>query len=39
MTEMTSEEIGRFLSHGTFTGKLATIGKGGTPHVDPSGLF
>ena len=35
MTEMTSEEIFRFLSHGTFTGKLATIRKGGTPHVAP----
>ena len=33
MTEMTSQEIGRFLSHGTFTCKLATIRKGGTPIV------
>jgi hypothetical protein len=39
MTEMTSEEIGRFLSHGTFAGKLATTRKGETPHVDPIGLF
>ena len=35
MTEMTREEIRRFLSHGTFTGKLATVRKDGSPHVAP----
>ena len=35
MTEMTREEIRRFLVHGTFTGKLATVRKDGTPHVAP----
>ena len=35
MTEMTREEIRRFLGHGTFTGKLATVRKDGSPHVAP----
>lgn len=35
MTEMTREEIRGFLGHGTFTGKLATVRKDGTPHVAP----
>jgi PPOX class probable F420-dependent enzyme len=35
MTEMTKEEIRRFLNHGTFTGKLATVRKDGRPHVAP----
>jgi PPOX class probable F420-dependent enzyme len=35
MAKMTMEEIRRFLSHGTFTGKLATVRKNGSPHVAP----
>jgi PPOX class probable F420-dependent enzyme len=35
MSKMTMEEIRRFLSHGTFTGKLATVRKNGSPHVAP----
>jgi PPOX class probable F420-dependent enzyme len=35
MTEMSKAEIARFLMKGTFTGKLATIKKGGSPHVVP----
>jgi nitroimidazol reductase NimA-like FMN-containing flavoprotein (pyridoxamine 5'-phosphate oxidase superfamily) len=35
MAKMTIEEIRRFLSHGTFTGKLATVRKNGSPHVAP----
>ena len=35
MTEMSKEEIRRFLNHGTFTGKLATVRKDGSPHVAP----
>ena len=30
---MTKDEIRRFLLQGTFTGKLGTINKNGTPHV------
>ena len=32
---MTPDEIRAFLSHGTRTGKLATTGPGGQPHVMP----
>ena len=32
---MTKDEIRRFLLQGTFTGKLGTINKNGTPHVVP----
>lgn len=32
---MTAEEVRRFLLEGTRTGKLATVGKGGEPHVVP----
>jgi PPOX class probable F420-dependent enzyme len=32
---MTPDEIQAFLSHGTRTGKLATSGPGGQPHVMP----
>ena len=35
MTEMSKAEIARFLMKGTFTGKLATIKKGGSSHVVP----
>ena len=35
MSEMTNDEIRNFLLHGTFTGKLGTINKDGTPHVVP----
>ncbi|MGI9011357.1 MAG: PPOX class F420-dependent oxidoreductase [Nitrososphaeraceae archaeon] len=35
MPEMTKDEIRRFLLQGTFTGKLGTINKNGTPHVVP----
>ena len=35
MSEMTKDEIKNFLLHGTFTGKLGTINKDGTPHVVP----
>jgi PPOX class probable F420-dependent enzyme len=35
MTEMTDWEIKRFLMKGTFTGKLATVGKDGNSHVVP----
>ncbi|HEX9320253.1 MAG TPA: pyridoxamine 5'-phosphate oxidase family protein, partial [Nitrososphaeraceae archaeon] len=35
MTEMTNREIRRFLMKGTFTGKLATVGKDGNSHVVP----
>jgi len=35
MTEMTYREIRRFLMKGTFTGKLATVGKDGNSHVVP----
>jgi len=35
MSEMTKDEIKNFLLQGTFTGKLGTINKDGTPHVVP----
>ena len=33
--EMTKTEIREFLMHGTRTAKLATVGRGGAPHVMP----
>jgi PPOX class probable F420-dependent enzyme len=35
MPDMSKEEIRSFLLKGTFTGKLGTINKNGTPHVVP----
>jgi PPOX class probable F420-dependent enzyme len=35
MTEMSKVEVARFLIKGTFTGKLATVKKDGSPHVVP----
>jgi hypothetical protein len=35
MSEMTKDEIRSFLLRGTFTGKLGTISKNGTPHIVP----
>ena len=35
MQEMTKDEIHNFLLQGTFTGKLGTINKNGTPHIVP----
>ena len=35
MGEMTKREIKRFLTKGTFTGKLATVNKDGSSHVVP----
>jgi PPOX class probable F420-dependent enzyme len=35
MTEMSNEEIARFIMQGTFTGKLATVKKDGGSHVVP----
>ena len=35
MPEMTKDEIRSFLLQGTFTGKLGTVNKNGTPHVVP----
>jgi PPOX class probable F420-dependent enzyme len=35
MTEMSNEEIARFVMQGTFTGKLATVKKDGGSHVVP----
>jgi PPOX class probable F420-dependent enzyme len=35
MTEMSKEEIARFVMKGTFTGKLATVRKDGSSHVVP----
>jgi PPOX class probable F420-dependent enzyme len=35
MSEMTKDEIKKFLLQGTFTAKLGTINKDGTPHVVP----
>jgi PPOX class probable F420-dependent enzyme len=35
MTEMSKEEIARFIMQGTFTGKLATVRNGGSSHVVP----
>jgi PPOX class probable F420-dependent enzyme len=32
---MSKAEVARFLMHGTFTGKLATVKKDGSPHVVP----
>jgi hypothetical protein len=33
MTEMSKAEFARFLMQGTFTGKLATVKKDGSPHA------
>jgi PPOX class probable F420-dependent enzyme len=35
MAEMSKAEVARFLIQGTFTGKLATVKKDGSPHVVP----
>jgi len=35
MTEMSKTELVRFLMHGTFTGKLATVKEDGGSHVVP----
>jgi PPOX class probable F420-dependent enzyme len=35
MTEMSKKEIKKFLMHGAFTAKLATVKKDGGPHVVP----
>ena len=35
MPDMSKDEIKSFLLKGTFTGKLGTINKNGTPHVVP----
>jgi hypothetical protein len=35
MTEMPKEEIARFVMHGTFTGKPATVKTDGSSHVVP----
>ena len=35
MPEISKDEIRNFLLQGTFTGKLVTINKNGTPHVVP----
>jgi len=35
MAEMSKKEIRKFLMQGTFTGKLATVKKDGSPHVVP----
>jgi hypothetical protein len=35
ITEMSKKEIRKFLMQDTFTGKLATIKKDGSPHVVP----
>jgi PPOX class probable F420-dependent enzyme len=35
MTEMSKKQIEGFLMHGTFTAKLATVKKDGSPHVVP----
>ena len=35
MPEMSKDEIRNFPLQGTFTGKLETINKNGTPHVVP----
>jgi PPOX class probable F420-dependent enzyme len=35
MTGMSKAEVARFLMQGTFTGKLATVKKDGSPHVVP----
>src|ERR671918_1863547 len=36
MTYMSKMEIKKFLMHGTFTAKLATVKKDGSPHVVPA---
>ena len=36
MTFMSRMEIKKFLMHGTFTAKLATVNKDGSPHVVPT---
>jgi nitroimidazol reductase NimA-like FMN-containing flavoprotein (pyridoxamine 5'-phosphate oxidase superfamily) len=35
MTEMSEKEIKKFFMEGTFTAKLATVKKDGSPHVVP----
>lgn len=35
MKEMDNEQIKNFLRYGTFTAKICTIGKDGSPHVVP----
>ena len=35
MAQMTKSEIKKFLMKDTFTGKLATVKKNGSPHVVP----
>src|SRR5215211_1557840 len=35
MTEMSKAEIGRFLTKGTFTAKLATVKEDGSSHIVP----
>ena len=35
MTDMSKMEIEKFLTYGTFTAKLATVKKDGSPHVVP----
>lgn len=35
MKEMNNEQIKNFLRYGTFTAKICTIGKDGSPHVVP----
>lgn len=35
MTEMSQKEIKKFFMQGTFTAKLATVKKDGSPHVVP----
>jgi PPOX class probable F420-dependent enzyme len=35
MAEMSQKEIKRFLTQGTFTGKLATVKKDGSSHIVP----
>ena len=35
MTEMSKAEIGRFLTKGTFTAKLATVKEDGSAHIVP----
>ncbi len=35
MAVMSAEEIKKFLMQGTFTGKLATTNKDGSPHIVP----
>ena len=35
MAQMTKREIKKFLMKDTFTGKLATVKKNGSPHVVP----